>query len=185
MLRIGSALPQAGFSPSSTAHITTSWLRRSRRRRSGSGSTPALRIREPTRRGTGITALRREWNGQCRRELAKHAGSDSRLRQAVHTLPRPRQATLAPQSLARVWSVVLAARNGRSSPTTSRHIVFNLSRPDKSLILLAPLATAAGGWGLCKDPKTKQTASVFAGTTDADYQKLLAMCTAGKQSSNR
>ena len=36
---------------------------------------------------------------------------------------------------------------------TSRHIVFNLSRPEKSLILLAPLAESAGGWGLCRDPQ--------------------------------
>ena len=33
---------------------------------------------------------------------------------------------------------------------TSRHIVFNLSRPEKSLMLLAPLAREAGGWGLCR-----------------------------------
>ncbi|MCX6954901.1 MAG: hypothetical protein NTV51_22315 [Verrucomicrobia bacterium] len=63
---------------------------------------------------------------------------------------------------------------------TSRHIVFNLSRPEKSLILLAPLAESAGGWGLCRDPKTKQPASVFADTSDADYQKLLALCVAGR-----
>ena len=37
---------------------------------------------------------------------------------------------------------------------TSRHIVFNLSRPEKSLFLLAPLARAAGGWEQCRDPKT-------------------------------
>ena len=39
---------------------------------------------------------------------------------------------------------------------TSRHIVFNLSRPDKSLLLLAPLAEAAGGWGLCRDPNRRK-----------------------------
>ncbi len=33
---------------------------------------------------------------------------------------------------------------------TSRHIVFNLTRPEQSLILLAPLAKEAGGWGLCQ-----------------------------------
>ena len=33
---------------------------------------------------------------------------------------------------------------------TSRHIVFNLSRPEQSLMLLAPLAKEAGGWGLCR-----------------------------------
>jgi hypothetical protein len=63
---------------------------------------------------------------------------------------------------------------------TSRHIVFNLSRPEKSLILLAPLAESAGGWGLCRDPAADAPAPVFAGTGDPDYRKLLAFCTAGK-----
>ena len=63
---------------------------------------------------------------------------------------------------------------------TSRHIVFNLSRPEKSLFLLAPLARAAGGWEQCRDPKTGKPAPVFATTSDPGYQKLLAMCVAGK-----
>jgi hypothetical protein len=63
---------------------------------------------------------------------------------------------------------------------TSRHIVFNLSRPEKSLILLAPLAESAGGWGLCRDPKTRERQTVFADTTDPGYQALLALCAAGK-----
>jgi len=63
---------------------------------------------------------------------------------------------------------------------TSRHIVFNLSRPEKSLLLLAPLAEAAGGWGLCRDSSGGQKATVFAGTNDLDYQTLLAFCEAGK-----
>lgn len=64
---------------------------------------------------------------------------------------------------------------------TSRHIVFNLSRPEKSLMLLAPLAEAAGGWGLCRDPKTKERVTVFASRDDRDYQTLLAMCLAGRR----
>ena len=64
---------------------------------------------------------------------------------------------------------------------TSREIVFNLSRPEKSLILLAPLAEAAGGWGLCRDPGTKTRITVFASTDDPDYQKLLAMCVEGQK----
>jgi len=63
---------------------------------------------------------------------------------------------------------------------TSRHCVFNLSRPDKSLIVLAPLARAAGGWGLCRDPVTKSNVTVFADRKDPDYGKLLALCGAGK-----
>jgi hypothetical protein len=64
---------------------------------------------------------------------------------------------------------------------TSRHIVFNLSRPEKSLILLAPLAESAGGWGLCRDPKTHERATIFANTADPGYRDLLALCVAGKE----
>ena len=64
---------------------------------------------------------------------------------------------------------------------TSRHIVFNLTRPEKSLVLLAPLAENAGGWGLCRDPKTKEQVTVFANASEPDYQKLLAICVAGKE----
>jgi len=62
---------------------------------------------------------------------------------------------------------------------TSRHLVFNLSRPEKSLLLLAPLAREAGGYQLCR--KEGDPAPVFATTADPGYQTLLAMVTAGKQ----
>jgi len=63
--------------------------------------------------------------------------------------------------------------------------MFNLSRPDKSLILLAPLATEAGGYNLCrrrdKDGRLGKSVTVFANTNDQDYQKILAMCRDGKR----
>lgn len=68
---------------------------------------------------------------------------------------------------------------------TTRHIVFNLTRPEKSILLLAPLAPGAGGWGLCKDPTNGRPATVFADTQDPDYAKLLAMCAAGRDRLNR
>jgi len=55
----------------------------------------------------------------------------------------------------------------------SRHIHYNLSRPDKSQQLLAPLSRAAGGYGTCGD--------VFKSTQDADYQTLLAAIKDAKQ----
>ena len=61
----------------------------------------------------------------------------------------------------------------------SRHIVFNLSQPERSLLLLAPLAPAAGGFGLCRDP-AGQPAGVFAASSDPDYQTLLQMVAAGR-----
>jgi hypothetical protein len=48
----------------------------------------------------------------------------------------------------------------------SHNILYNFSRPEKSLQLLAPLAKSAGGHGTCGE--------VFAITQDSDYQKLLA-----------
>ncbi|MBO4286901.1 MAG: PD40 domain-containing protein [Kiritimatiellae bacterium] len=51
-----------------------------------------------------------------------------------------------------------------------RHMLFNLSRPEKSLFLKAPLAKEAGGLGMGKEGK-----SVFKSTEDADYKAILAM----------
>ncbi len=59
----------------------------------------------------------------------------------------------------------------------SRHLVFNLTRPDRSLVLLAPLARAAGGYGTCRGA---DGAPVFTSTSDPDYRNILALCAAGK-----
>lgn len=62
----------------------------------------------------------------------------------------------------------------------SRHIVFNLTRPERSLLLLAPLPKDSGGLGLCRDAEGRP-AGVFAGSHDSGYQALLAMISAGKR----
>ncbi|HUS71556.1 MAG TPA: hypothetical protein VMY06_00710 [Sedimentisphaerales bacterium] len=65
---------------------------------------------------------------------------------------------------------------------TLRHRVFNLTRPEKSLMLLAPLSSETGGYGLCKQrDKSSEAATVFADTNDPDYRKILALCIAGKE----
>ena len=58
----------------------------------------------------------------------------------------------------------------------NRHVVFNLTRPQRSLILLAPLARSAGGYGLCKPQD-----AIFSSTDDPGYRALLAMCEGGKR----
>ncbi len=67
----------------------------------------------------------------------------------------------------------------------SRHIIYNLSRPEKSLVLLAPLARSAGGYGRCqargKAPPSTPGEGVFRSTADPDYRLLLALCEAGKR----
>ena len=74
----------------------------------------------------------------------------------------------------------------------SRHRIFNLSRPQKSLVLLAPLAEAAGGYAAgepvssqgegeprpveedrSRPPEPIVHPVVFADTDDPDYQKIL------------
>lgn len=62
-----------------------------------------------------------------------------------------------------------------------RHRVFNLTRPEKSLMLLAPLSRTAGGYGLCKTSEPSESEPVFANTNDPDYKKILALCIAGKK----
>ena len=52
----------------------------------------------------------------------------------------------------------------------SSALLFNESRPELSLALLAPLAKDAGGYGVCPGP-------VFADRSDPDYQRLLAALT--------
>jgi len=54
----------------------------------------------------------------------------------------------------------------------NRHLLYNLSRPEKSLQLLAPLDKRAGGFEICQSQQVQQS-PVFATTADADYQQLL------------
>ena len=54
----------------------------------------------------------------------------------------------------------------------SGNILMNFTKPERSPVLLAPLAKEAGGWGSCGD--------VFADKTDPDFQKMLAGIREGK-----
>ena len=54
----------------------------------------------------------------------------------------------------------------RGIPVLHPSLLYNLSRPDKSLILKAPLAKAAGGLGLCKE-------ATFQEANDPLYKQLL------------
>jgi len=62
----------------------------------------------------------------------------------------------------------------------NRHAVFNLTRPEKSLFLRAPLAREAGGLGLCR-ATNGAPAVVFASADDPDYRALLAMIDGGRR----
>jgi hypothetical protein len=60
----------------------------------------------------------------------------------------------------------------------SHHVVFNLTRPEKSLLLLAPLAKEHGGYAICRDRETDRP--VFDTKADTDYRVLLEMIQSSK-----
>ena len=71
-------------------------------------------------------------------------------------------------------------------------VLYNLSRPDKSPLLLAPLSQAAGGWGLCRKGTEGQTAktggaseAVFKTVEDPDYKAMLASIQAANRELDR
>ena len=70
----------------------------------------------------------------------------------------------------------------------SRHLVFNLTRPEKSTILLGPLAKSAGGYGACRkifpDGKRGEPVEIFKDTSDPDYLVILTMLQAGQRKLN-
>jgi hypothetical protein len=78
----------------------------------------------------------------------------------------------------------------------SKHYIFNLTHPDKSLVLLTPLARMAGGYAK-GEPKIALVKTnhrvrikpivhpvIFKNTTDPDYQKILVHITAAKNRLN-
>ena len=70
-------------------------------------------------------------------------------------------------------------------PPGSQDLLYDLTRPEQSLVLLAPLAKQAGGLGLCQtsfDKKEARPADVFPSKNDPDYQQALAeIARAGEQ----
>jgi hypothetical protein len=66
---------------------------------------------------------------------------------------------------------------------------YNLTEPEKSLVLLAPLAAEAGGYGLCESnasrPEDSNDVGVFNSTDDPDYLELLTDITRLKNDLDR
>ena len=79
-----------------------------------------------------------------------------------------------------------AVKDKKRGPSFRTHadLLANLTRPEKSIVLLAPLAKKAGGLGLCchkpKKGEEPKPADVFTSREDPDYQKLLADVTRAK-----
>jgi len=74
--------------------------------------------------------------------------------------------------------VVKDKKNRRDQFKTHPELMFNLSRPEASLALLAPLAKEAGGLELCRalaggQVSNAPSARVFLTAADSAYQKTL------------
>lgn len=82
------------------------------------------------------------------------------------------------------WKVI----DGDPRLRFSRHVLYNLTRPEKSLLLLAPLSAVAGGYGCCRPIESGasggETRAVFVDQTDSDYAALLAAVQATRQRLN-
>jgi hypothetical protein len=65
----------------------------------------------------------------------------------------------------------------------SRHLLYDLTRPARSPLLLAALAKEAGGLALCRTTKqnTTLTAIIFKDTADPDYVTIHAAITDAKK----
>jgi len=67
-------------------------------------------------------------------------------------------------------------------------LLYNLTRPDKSMVLLAPLAKQAGGYGLCvhkTGTKEPNRPAGFASKTDRDYQAILVFLRKATEALNK
>ena len=69
-------------------------------------------------------------------------------------------------------------RKGKMNEPKHCWNLYNLSYPEKSMILLAPLTEEAGGYGWCKDGYGQSV--VFRDTQDPDYQAILRAIRAAK-----
>ncbi len=81
----------------------------------------------------------------------------------------------------RAWKIKQS--DNRATWRFQQHILYNLTHPEQSVQLLAPLAKKAGGYGACReiirvekkaDTITEKVVSVFESKDDPDYQTLLA-----------
>lgn len=81
---------------------------------------------------------------------------------------------------------VVVGKKTKVKAWLSRHFAFNLTHAEKSLILLGPLAKAAGGLGICQarsqaDSGGEKVPEIFADSSDPDYKKLLTLCQESKR----
>jgi hypothetical protein len=90
------------------------------------------------------------------------------------------QGAIQPVTSMQLWNPHYPAEFGGADKANALmpHLIYDLTRPEKSRLLMKPLAPAAGGLGMTgKDGKT---ITIFNDANDPDYQLILAMVKAGQ-----
>ncbi|MCF7973326.1 MAG: hypothetical protein K9N55_05895 [Phycisphaerae bacterium] len=92
--------------------------------------------------------------------------------------------------LPRIDQYSIAGLKNKQDYFWDTHMAYNLSKPEKSPLLLAPLARDAGGWGTCRarsqsKEQTREAGKLFEDTDNSDYQAILAYVEEGKRSLER
>jgi len=75
----------------------------------------------------------------------------------------------------------ITGKVGKDRQSWSPHAGLNLTHPDKSGLLMAPLSKAAGGWGICNSEETDGPSGVIQNKTDPTYQAILAHIQEGQK----
>ncbi|MDA3925396.1 MAG: hypothetical protein PF904_11930 [Kiritimatiellae bacterium] len=75
----------------------------------------------------------------------------------------------------------IAGKVDRKKQSWSPHAGYNLTHPEKSGLLMAPLSKQAGGWGICKAKDSKDSPGVIKDKNDPTFQAILAHIEEGKK----
>ena len=133
--------------------------------------------------GTGMIYFQLTRRGECYKWFSMPKGWPEKLKAANEVVNNRCVGCHEGKSSPRIFNLdITRERKDKGQKVYSSEARLNLTRTDKSLLLLAPLAQKAGGYGKCG---RKQKQSVLADKNDEDYKKLLAYVDVLKEALNR
>ncbi|NQU19955.1 MAG: hypothetical protein HQ567_01630 [Candidatus Nealsonbacteria bacterium] len=119
--------------------------------------------------GTGMVRDNNLPEGYAAARQEAQAAHERRCKKCHNDFPTPER-----------YSIAGGNRSGHRDP----HLAYNLTRPAKSPMLLAPLARKAGGWGMQKRDGDGKPAGdvveIFQDTADPDYRAILNFIEMGR-----
>ncbi len=119
--------------------------------------------------GTGMVRYNNLPPGYAEARQQAQAVHERRCKKCHGSFPTPERYSIA---------------GGNSQGLRNSHLAYNLTRPEKSPMLLAPLARKAGGWAMQKrgdDGKPDgKIVEIFKNTDDPDYRAILKLAEMGR-----